>query len=380
MHCKKRIAQALATAGLVVVLTAGTAFASYGTATVTADALRMRSMANTGSSTVATVYKGAIVELLSEEANGWYKVNYNGKEGYMSAEWLDVLTEDPSDPSGEESAETTEPAASEKTSTSSTAVVSDGPLNVRSGPGTGYDRIGTLNKGTEVTILETLDGWYKIYSGDLTGYVSSQYISTDGNTAQEGLVLSGPLNVRSGPGTGYNRIGSLQAGTTVTVHSSSNGWYQITSGSLSGYVCADYVALMEDLGSSPVGSAAAAMAMSLVGCPYVYGAEGPSSFDCSGLSYYIYKQLGYTLCRGSSSQYKSNGSFVPLSEIEPGDLIFFFDPRFDSSGGTLPTTHMGIYVGNGQFVHASTTSYRVQYDNLYNSYYTPYIVGAKRIS
>ena len=119
--------------------------------------------------------------------------------------------------------------------------------------------------------------------------------------------------------------------------------------------------------------------MSLVGSPYVYGAEGPNSFDCSGLSYYIYKQLGYTLSRGSSSQYKNNGSFVPMSEIEPGDLIFIFDPRFDSSGGTLPTTHMGIYVGNGQFIHASTTTYRVQYDDLYGSYYTPYIVGVKRI-
>ena len=111
----------------------------------------------------------------------------------------------------------------------------------------------------------------------------------------------------------------------------------------------------------------------------MYGAEGPTTFDCSGLAYYIYKQLGYTIARGSSSQYKNSGRFVPLSEMEPGDLIYFFDPKYDGSSGTLPTTHMGIYVGNGRFVHASTTTYRVQYDNVYNSYYTKYIVGVKRI-
>jgi len=55
-----------------------------------------------------------------------------------------------------------------------------------------------------------------------------------------------------------------------------------------------------------------------------------------------------------------------------------FDRRFDSSGGTLPTTHVGMYVGGDQFIHASTTSYRVQYDSIYG-YYAPYIVGAKRI-
>ena len=293
MHYKKKIAQALAAAGLVIALTAGTAFASYGTATVTADALRMRSQASTSAATLTMVYKGSTVELLSGEEDGWYKVSYNGTEGYMSADWLKVVTtadaavDVPADSTADAPADTT--TAPEETPTqSATAVVSDGPLNVRSGPGTGYDRVGSLKKGTEVTILESLDGWYKISAGDLIGYVSAQYISTDGNVTQDGLVLSGPLNVRTGPGTNYSRVGSLRAGSTVTIHSSSNGWYQITCGSLSGYVSADYVALLEDLGSSPVGAAAAALAMSLVGSPYVYGAEGPSSFDCSGLSYYIY--------------------------------------------------------------------------------------------
>ena len=401
MQRTKRIAQALAAAGLAIVMTVGTAFASYGTGTVTADALRMRSKPNTGSSILTTLYKGTKVELLSAEENGWYKVSYNGKEGYMSAEWLNVVvtasTQAPSTAPTEE-APAEEPAAEEPAviTVNSTAVVMDGPLNLRTGPGTGYDKVSLLLKGDKVTVLEILDGWYRVSAKGTEGYVSAKFIAPDTSGSsgtqnqtqtqpqtqvktQNALVLSGPLNVRSGPGTSYTRIGSLKVGTTVTVIGKSGQWYQIKYANLTGYVHSDYVTLMEELSSSPVGQAAAALAISLIGSRYVYGAEGPTTFDCSGLAYYIYKQLGYTIARGSSSQYKNSGRFVPLAEMEPGDLIYFFDPKYDGSGGTLPTTHMGIYVGDGRFVHASTTTYRVQYDNVYNSYYTRYIVGVKRI-
>ena len=375
MRYIKRIAQALTAGALAVALTAGIAFASVGTAVVTADSLRMRKEPNTSSAILASVRKGSTVELLSREENGWYKVIYQGKEGYMSGDWLDVTMFSNADTSGSADASGfADPAGLP------VPVVTADTLNVRSDAGTDYDRVGTLKKGTEVTILETLDGWYKISSGELTGYVSADYISLDGTVPQEGLVLTGVLNVRSGPGTDYERLGTVRMGTTVTILNTEGGWYKVSTGSLTGYVSADYVAIMDDLGSSPLGAAAAALAISLVGSRYVYGAEGPSTFDCSGLTYYIYKQLGRPLSRGSSGQYRNNGSFVPASQVEPGDLVFFFDPRFDGSGGTLPTTHMGICVGNGKFIHASTTTYRVQYDDLYGSYYTPYIVGFKRIS
>ena len=182
MQRTKRIAQALAAAGLAIVMTVGTAFASYGTGTVTADALRMRSKPNTGSSILTTLYKGTKVELLSAEENGWYKVSYNGKEGYMSAEWLNVVvtasTQAPSTAPTEE-APAEEPAAEEPAviTVNSTAVVTDGPLNLRSGPGTGHKAQDSTVLNAEVKVLEeTADGWYKItYSGQggvaTTGYV-----------------------------------------------------------------------------------------------------------------------------------------------------------------------------------------------------------------
>lgn len=395
MKGKKKTARTLIAAGMAVALCAGTAFASVGSARVTADSLRLRSGAGTGTSTLAYAPKNTVVELLGTEENGWYQVSYRDLTGYMSAQWLDVtLTRSEADeqPAADAAAPETaggEPSAApteEATPTEETApaqavdpVVTADSLNVRSGPGTDYPRIGSLVRGNKVTILSTEGDWYYISMGDVTGYVSAAYISLDGSMNQSGLITGGPLNVRSSPGTGYSRIGSLKQGSIVTVHSTENGWCKISSGSLSGYVSASYVTILGNVGESTLGAAAAAMAVSLLGCRYVYGATGPTSFDCSGLSYYIYRQLGHPISRGSSQQYNNDGSFVPLSQVQPGDLIFIFDPRFDGSGGRLPTTHMGIYVGDGKFIHASTTSYRVQYDNLYGSYYTPYIVGAKRI-
>lgn len=382
---RKRIAKALVCALLATALTAGVASAAGSTATVTADKLWLRSGASTGSSILGSALKGTQVTLLGSEENGWYQVSCNGKEGYMSAQWLRV--DEAADTTASvlgaasDNAENTESTESTESTGSAEAapVVNAGPLNVRSAPSTDAERLGTLKKGTEVTVLETLDGWYQVTAGDLTGYVSAQYISLDGAAAREGLVLASSLNVRSGAGTSCSRIGSVRMGSTVTILDEANGWYKISSGSLTGYVSGEYIAVLDDLSSSPVGAAAAAMAMSLVGSRYVYGSAGPTTFDCSGLAYYIYKQLGYSIARGSSGQYQNSGRFVTMSEMEPGDLIYIFDPKFDGSGGTLPTTHMGIYVGNGQFVHASTTTYRVQYDDVYGSYYTPYIVGVKRI-
>ena len=388
MSSKRNVVKAVAAAGLTVALTTGIALASIGTGTVTASSLRLRSEATIRSATLAYAPRSCQVTILSALSDGWYKVTHDGIEGYMSADWLDV------DLSGSES----DGSISDGTEVRQ-GVVTDGPLNVRSGAGTSYSRVGTLQKGDLVTVTdESVDGWYGITCGDVSGYVSSQYISFDLDSVEEdtpdnsvedtepvdGVVTADVLNVRSGAGTSYDRVGTLSVGTLVTITDESvDGWYGITSGSIEGYVSAEYITLVDgdaSSGSSSVGQAAADLAASLVGSPYVYGASGPYSFDCSGLLYYIYRQLGYSIARGSSSQYNQSGYFVSVDEMQPGDLVYFFDPRFDGSGGTLPTTHAGIYVGNNQFIHASTTAYQVQYDILFGGYYEPYLVGVKRIA
>ena len=302
MNFRNKAVKTVAAAGLILTMGTGVGFASIGNATVTADSLRLRSEANTTSSTIIMAPKGAEVTVEEDAGNGWYKVVYGDQTGYMSGEWLTVSLTD-----------------------------------------------GTVIPASEGTEPEQ----------------------------QRGLITADVLNVRSGPATTYDKVGSLKGGAVVDIVSDpGNGWYEVDSG----YISAEYVTLVDAdyESSSELGAAAAAMARSLLGKPYAWGAVGPNSFDCSGLMYYIYRQLGHPIARGSSSQYYNSGYFVSTSAMQPGDLIFFFDRRFDSSGGTLPTTHVGMYVGDGQFIHASTTSYRVQYDSIYG-YYAPYIVGAKRI-
>ena len=345
--------------------------------TVNAGPLNVRSGPGTSYKKVGSLKKGASVTVL-EETNGWYKVVAASLTGYVSADYVTVETAASVTPPPQQ-----EPAPEEPPANGTPGRVNTGTLNVRSGPHTGYDRIGTLKHNTQVTILASVNGWYKISSGDLVGYVSGEYITPGSDPLvepREGMVTTGSLNIRSGPGTSYSKVGSLGRGASVTVVDTVNGWYKITAGSVTGYVLDDYVILLDSSAStSKVGQQAAAMAASLVGCKYVYGAEGPNTFDCSGLFYYIFGKLGFKMSRGSSGQYRNNGVFVSKDNIQPGDLVFFFDPKFDGSGGTLPTTHVGMYVGNNQFIHASTTTYKVQYDKLFGSYYGNYIVGFKRI-
>ncbi|MGW4024245.1 NlpC/P60 family protein [Streptomyces sp. NPDC005009] len=103
--------------------------------------------------------------------------------------------------------------------------------------------------------------------------------------------------------------------------------------------------------ASPRAAAAVAAARSALGRPYVWGAEGPSAFDCSGLTQWSYAQAGVALPRTSQAQ-RYAGRRIPLSEARPGDLVVY---RSDAS-------HVGMYMGNGQVIHAPHPGAPVRYD------------------
>ena len=110
-----------------------------------------------------------------------------------------------------------------------------------------------------------------------------------------------------------------------------------------------------------------------LGKPYVWGAEGPNSFDCSGLIYYVYKNAAsITLPRTSSAQY-SAGVAVSRSNLKAGDLIF------SSTDGTGNITHVAIYVGDGQMIHAPRTGKNVEKVSINKSYWNKAYVGARRV-
>ena len=234
------------------------------------------------------------------------------------------------------------------------------------------------------------NGWYKVDYRSVEGYMSGEYLTVSEKADVAigyGLVQTdgSTLNMRSGPGTGYDKVAALSNGAVVTIVGIDSGWSKInTSGGLSGYVSSDYMVTCKDsAGSRGDGTVAAASsslgqqvvdyAKQFLGRPYVWGGNGPNSFDCSGFTKYVYSHFGYTLNRTASSQL-NNGVSVARGEWQPGDLVFFYNGRVST-----PVSHVGIYVGNGQFIHASTNSYAVQYDSLYSNYYSNTYVYARRI-
>ncbi|MEU3714257.1 NlpC/P60 family protein [Streptomyces catenulae] len=117
----------------------------------------------------------------------------------------------------------------------------------------------------------------------------------------------------------------------------------------------DRVDLGHDVPASQRGAAALAAAQSKIGSPYVWGATGPSSFDCSGLTSWAYQQAGQSLPRTSQAQ-ASAGTRIGMSELKPGDLVLFY--------GDLH--HIGLYAGNNTVLHAPKPGAAVRYESINN--------------
>ena len=107
-----------------------------------------------------------------------------------------------------------------------------------------------------------------------------------------------------------------------------------------------------------------------MGCPYVWGATGPNTFDCSGLTSWVHKQFGITIPRTSLAQSKS-GTYIFKSNLRPGDLVFF-------KTTSAPVGHVGMYVGDGKFIHAPNSKSVVKIDSLSSSYYSKRYVTGRR--
>ena len=156
----KLLRTALVTAVLSTVCVVSASAASVGVGTVNTDALRLRDEASTSATVLGTASKGDTVVVLEDAGNGWYKVDYKSVEGYMSGEYLNV-------------------SAKADVTIGYGLVQSQGsPLNVRSGPGTSYGKVTSLNNGAVVNIVGIDNGWYKITYNGATGYVSSDYMIT----------------------------------------------------------------------------------------------------------------------------------------------------------------------------------------------------------
>lgn len=112
--------------------------------------------------------------------------------------------------------------------------------------------------------------------------------------------------------------------------------------------------------------------MQQIGKPYIFGAHGPNAFDCSGLIYWCYKQTGKNIPRTADEQFRA-GTPVPPNQIQPGDLVFFANTYRPG------ISHVGIYIGNGKFIHAANSRKGVIISDLSETYYRQHFAGVRRI-
>lgn len=249
-------------------------------------------------------------------------------------------------------------------------------LRLRAEPSTSASVVTTLDKSVAVAILDdSVDGWYKIAYNGSTGYVSADYLNVDQDNVftTYGRVNSDGVNVRSDASTDSSVLTTIEEDAIVTVNGLVDGWYDVTCEyGTEGYIRSDFLDLTE---SSSSNSDIAATAKQYLGTGYVYGGASPRGFDCSGFTMYVYSQHGYSLPHSATSQWQSGlGARVySISELQPGDLVFFNDP---SRNAGRACSHAGIYTGDGQFIHSSSSrSGGVIVSSLTSGYYNTYFVG-----
>lgn len=253
-------------------------------------------------------------------------------------------------------------------------------LRLRAEPSTSASVVTTLDKSVAVAILDdSVDGWYKIAYNGSTGYVSADYLNVDQDNVftTYGRVNSDGVNVRSAASTDSSVLATIEEDAIVTVNGLVDGWYDVTCEyGTEGYIRSDFLDLTE---SSSSNSDIAATAKQYLGTGYVYGGASPRGFDCSGFTMYVYIQHGYSLPHSATSQWQSGlGTRVySISELQPGDLVFFNDP---SRNAGKACSHAGIYTGDGQFIHSSSSrSGGVIVSSLTSGYYNTYFVGGIQV-
>ena len=260
-------------------------------------------------------------------------------------------------------------------------------LRLRSGPSLDASVITMLDEDVPVAVLDdTLDGWYKINYNGNTGFVSADYMLIDQDNIFNayGRVEGDGVNVRSSSSTDSEVLTVMNRSSIATVNGFEDGWYKITANGVDGYIRSDYLTMCGSSASAAgsLGGSASdvvSFAKQYLGTRYAYGGSSPSGFDCSGFTMYVYKNFGYSLPHTATGQWQSGyGTRIyNISELQPGDLVFFCDP---SRSNGKACSHPGIYVGGGQHIHSSSSrSGGVIISDLTSGYYNTYFVGGLRL-
>ncbi|MGH0565386.1 SH3 domain-containing protein [Bacillus cereus] len=369
-----------------------------GNYTVNVSSLRVRTGPSTSHTTVGSVTKGQVVQVVGE-VQDWFKINYAGQTAYVSKDY--VTKGGSSDNATQGNNQNNNQNNNVTVQTGGTYVVNATSLRVRTGPATYHSVIGGVLNGTTLNVIGSEGSWFKVNYQGKTGYVSSEFTKfvKGGTTTPEQpkqpekpnqgaigdyYINASALNVRSGEGTNYRIIGALPQGQKVQVISENSGWSKINYNGQTGYIGTRY------LSKTPVGgaidnkpnnnnnnnsnnnnnnsgdsSSILAYAKSMQGVPYVWGGTSANGVDCSGYIYHVFKKFGHNISRQSVAGYW--GSLPQTSNPQPGDLIYFQNTY--KSG----PSHMGIYLGGGSFIQAGDKGVAIA--SLSNSYWKSHFLG-----
>lgn len=258
------------------------------------------------------------------------------------------------------------------------SVISSGNLNIRQEASTDSEVVGILTNHNACELLEDAGDWYKVTSGKVTGYVSKQYLVTGAEAeaiAEQEIktvatVNTETLNVRAEKSTEAAVLSQVGNSEAFTVNSIADGWVEISVDDSVGYISQDYVTVAQALptaktieqvkygdGVSDVRASVVSYALQFVGNRYVWGGTSlEKGVDCSGFTMRILGKYGISLPHSSKAQ-PSYGTKISASEAKPGDLFFY------GSGRSI--SHVAIYIGNGQIVHASNKRDGIKVSNAF---------------
>lgn len=254
---------------------------------------------------------------------------------------------------------------------------------VRKSASTGCKAIGKLHRGSAGTILGKKGAWVKISSGSLKGYVKKEYIATGADAeklaekygTKYAVLKKGTsvLNVREEKNTSSDIVTQLPEGKRYTVKSENADWCRVKVKGKSGYIAKEYVhtkysfkeakslkkktkETVRSYASENKAESLISYAKQFIGNKYVWGGTSlTNGTDCSGFTLRVFQKFGYSLPRTSAEQ-AGCGSSVKLSELKPGDLVFY------KRGGRVH--HVAIYIGGGQIVHAAGAKWGIITSNM----------------
>lgn len=292
-------------------------------------------------------------------------------------------------------------------------VTASGSVNIRQSGDVNAAKVGTIDAGGLVNVAEKGDTWSHITSGNVDGYIRNDLLAFDGdaasyasaNLSKVAVVNTAALKLRSEASTDSEEITLLAQGETYPIIETGDAWTKIQLDTVTGYVKNEYITVsynmptakavsapeqtptteapvtetpttetpatetptteapVTDVPTSDLGQQIANFACQFVGNPYVWGGTSlTNGADCSGFVQSVYKNFGYSLPRTCTPQ-SNAGTPVSIAALQPGDLVFY-------DHGTGSCEHVGIYIGNGQIVHASSSRTGIKISNV--NYSTPF--------